>query len=983
LDKALKLPPIKRGSAPESVLLRAPPGTALGAAAPAFMNTFTTLFLMSATDPSGRIIDVNENFCKISGYTREELIGANHRLINSGYHPRGFFLEMWQEIAAGNIWRGEICNRAKDGSTYWVDSVIAPECDEAGNILRYVSIRTDITARKLAERILHSPAQFSGNNVLGWWECDIETRRMFWSDGLCRLQGVSPGHRPGYDELFDFVSPGCRAALHAAFERCADDGAGWDIEVQLETLARPAGAGEVWLRSVGNAEWRQGSIVRISGAIEDISARVALERLTTRVTLAARSGQIGIWEYDIGTGGLIWDEVMYRLYGVSPAGGRLTYADWRNRLHREDVAATLAAMGSAAGGGTPFDREFRILRDDGEIRHIRATAEVIFDAAGLPMRMVGVNWDMTTLRRLTAELAEQREMLQVTLDSIGDAVITTNEMGAVSWMNPVAERLTGWVSADAADQPLSQVLRLVHQETRLPAQCPALACLARHEIIGMPSQTLLIARGGTEYCVEDSAAPIRNARGDVLGVVVVFRDVTEQRRTANEMNYRATHDALTGLLNRAEFDVRLKRVLHTAQQDSSQHGVMFIDLDQFKLVNDVCGHGVGDQMLQQVARLLERSVRGRDTVARLGGDEFGILLERCPPDQAQRIGAKICAMMDEFRFTHDGKRFRVGTSIGLVILDASWRSTAGVMQAADTSAYVAKVAGGNRVHLWAESDTATAARQNESGWATRIEQALDEDRFTLFGQRIESLGAPAPKLHAELLLRMLAPDGRLIEPRAFLPAAERFHLATRIDRWVVRQALKILAGVKNRNAIGMLAINLSAQSIGDRMFHRFMSEMLDAIDPALCALLCLEITETAAIINMQDASDFVNMVHDFGVRVALDDFGAGASSFGYLRQMKVDFIKIDGQFITGLVDNPLDNAAVRCFADVAQVIGVKTVAEFVERPDVLPHLRALGIDFGQGYLLHRPQPLDTLLEEGKGQGLRPWTPLGPEAPDPR
>jgi diguanylate cyclase (GGDEF)-like protein len=388
---------------------------------------------------------------------------------------------------------------------------------------------------------------------------------------------------------------------------------------------------------------------------------------------------------------------------------------------------------------------------------------------------------------------------------------------------------------------------------------------------------------------------------------------------------------------------------------------LFIDLDQFKIVNDTSGHTAGDELLQQVARLLADAVRLSDTVARLGGDEFAIILDRCTSEQGMIVAQKICDRMEEFRFAHGEQRFRVGASIGLVPVDERWPSISAIIQAADSSCYAAKEAGRNRVHEWYDTDRAMRARHGETQWATRLAQALDEDGFVLFAQRIQQLHGAPRGIHAEILIRMIEPNGGLVPPGAFLPAAERFHLASRIDRWVLRKTIAWMNEAESLDPIATICVNLSGQSVGDRAFHRWAIAMLSEAGDRICSRLCLEITETAAITNLADAALFIEKVRGIGVRVALDDFGAGASSFGYLKTMPVDFLKIDGQFVRDLVTDTLDEAAVRCFADVAAVVGMKTVAEFVDNQAVLDKLRRMGIDYGQGYLIHKPSPVAELL----------------------
>ena len=583
------------------------------------------------------------------------------------------------------------------------------------------------------------------------------------------------------------------------------------------------------------------------------------------------------------------------------------------------------------------------------------------DVDGKVQGVYAVSVDITHRKSLERELLEKHELLRVTLKSIGDAVITTDSKGRVQWMNPVAERMTGWLTTEALGRPLPMVFRIVNEDTRQPAEDPVALCIDRGDVAGLASQTLLISRDGSEYGIEDSAAPIRDEQGNLLGAVLVFHDVSVQRRLSSEMSFRAKHDALTGLVNRAEFEQRLARNLVSSKEDHVENALLFIDLDQFKLVNDACGHSTGDELLCQFSRLLEGHVRARDTVGRLGGDEFGVILEHCPVDQAQRVAQKICDQMEDFRFVHDGRRFRIGTSIGLVPLNAQWTNIAAALQAADISCLAAKEAGRNRVHQWFDTDNARRVREGQTQWASRLAQAIDEDRFELYGQRIVPIGASDEGVHLEVLLRMLDTNGAIIEPGAFLPAAERFHMASRIDRWVVSRVFAWL----NQDALSLghidfVSVNLSGQSIGDIAFHRFVAELFIAT-PIPASKLCFEITETSAITNMIDATKFIQQMRALGIRIALDDFGAGASSFGYLRALPVDYLKIDGQFVKDLVDDPLDQAAVRCFQNVAAVIGVKTVAEFVESDAILAILRDIGVDYAQGYLIHRPEPLRRLL----------------------
>lgn len=562
---------------------------------------------------------------------------------------------------------------------------------------------------------------------------------------------------------------------------------------------------------------------------------------------------------------------------------------------------------------------------------------------------------------LTRLLDEERERLSITLYSIGDGVITTDAKSNVVLMNGVAEQLTGWMLEEAVGKPLDQVFNIVHQQSRRTLANPAERALAEQRIVGLPNHTLLLSRDGGEYLIEDSTAPIRSREEKVVGAVVVFHDVTEQRRKIEEaFAFNATHDPLTGLLNSTEFNARLNRAL-TTTQESATHILLLIDLDQFKLVNDACGHAIGDRVLQNIATLIESCIRSGDTLARLGGDEFAVLMEHCAARPAQVIAESICERLDNYRFIHDQHRFRIGASIGLVEINDSWANSAEIMQAGDTACSTAKESGRNRVYSYFNlGENVVKEKQGVANWAGRIDEAMEHDRFILYAQRIEPLQPGRQLPSYEVLLRLRGEDGSLVPPGLFIPAAERYHMAGRLDRWVVEKTLTLLAAAPSLEGIDKICINLSGQSVGDKLFHKHLETTLRESSVDL-RKICFEVTETSAVGSIEDAIYMMTRLKTLGVRFSLDDFGSGVSSFAYLKALPVDFLKIDGHFIRYLPTDPVDVATVRCIADMAILLHKETVAEFVETEAARATLISLGVDYAQGYLVHKPEPLNRIL----------------------
>ena len=475
----------------------------------------------------------------------------------------------------------------------------------------------------------------------------------------------------------------------------------------------------------------------------------------------------------------------------------------------------------------------------------------------------------------------------------------------------------------------------------------------------------LLRRDGSLINVHSQAKAFRDPAGVITGFLGFAQDVTSEVALRAELQHQASHDALTQLLNRRAFDACLSQCLQQpAHPGQPGHALLYIDLDQFKIINDAAGHAAGDRLLVQVARLLEAFRSPEASLARLGGDEFGLLLPHCTVAEAEATAGRIIRVLEDVRYQEAEQRFRIGVSIGVVPLLGQGFDPDAVMQAADTSCFAAKESGRNRWHTWGESDADLISRNQAMRWVTRLQRAIDDDRLELHAQRIVPLNpADGDALRAELLLRIREDDGALVMPGAFLPPAERFQLITRLDQWVLQKTIALLAALASLEGIERISLNVSGLSVGDPSFVQVVDAALVDAGPAISQRLCFEITETAAITNVAAAVQFISIVRRHGCTVALDDFGSGMASFGTLKNLTVTHLKIDGQFVTGVIDDPLDDVAVRCFVEVAEVIGLRTVAEFVESEAVLQRLRQIGVHYAQGYHLHRPEPFEQVLAE--------------------
>jgi diguanylate cyclase (GGDEF)-like protein/PAS domain S-box-containing protein len=554
-------------------------------------------------------------------------------------------------------------------------------------------------------------------------------------------------------------------------------------------------------------------------------------------------------------------------------------------------------------------------------------------------------------------LHDEKERALVTLRAIGDAVIRTDGDGRIEYLNSSAVQMTGWDLAQAKGRAAGEVLRLMREQGQTTALDVAQEVLIADKATFDLHQQMLQSRGGGNYSVEVNAVPIRDQAGAVTGVVIVLHDVTEIRALSRELVYHATHDSLTGLLNRREFDHRLTEAMVSACRSGCGHLLCYLDLDLFKAINDVCGHLAGDELLRQVGMRLRNAVRPADVVARIGGDEFAILLADCVLAEGQQIGDEIRRVVREHRFTWDNKSFDLGVSVGVVPISPSAGTLHDVLRTADHACRKAKEQGRNRVFVVQDGPT---PHREEVGWAETLGMALADNGFALYGQWVYPLanGACEPS-HCELLLR-LRRDGNLVSPSVFLPAAERYHIMPAIDRWVIREALVTLAQHASPPTGLCFNINLSGQSLCDPDFLEFVLTQFEetGMSPAR---ICFEITETAAIINMTSAIRFITRLSDIGCCFALDDFGSGLSSFGYLKRMRVQYIKIDGVFVRDVADDPVDRAMVWCINEMAHVMDIQTIAEYVETEAVRDELRAIGVDFGQGVFMASPRPLGELL----------------------
>ncbi len=557
-------------------------------------------------------------------------------------------------------------------------------------------------------------------------------------------------------------------------------------------------------------------------------------------------------------------------------------------------------------------------------------------------------------KRVEEELFEQKERAEVTLHSISDGVIATDSQGRIEYMNAAAESLTGWKLNESVSQLYNNILTLVDETSMQNIISPVSETINDGNVRTLPSQSSLVSRDGNHIAVESVIAPIRDRSNEVVGAVIVIRDVQEERELRNQLFHQARHDALTGLQNRRAFEETLSLLLESAHRDGDIHALLYLDLDQFKIVNDTCGHIAGDELLKQLTTLFHNEVRGTDMVARLGGDEFGVLLARCPLERARRVAIQLKEMIKDFRFVWQNRTFDLGASVGVAMITPESESISQVMSAADMACYAAKDLGRNRIHVYSMDDRTLTHRRSEMTWISRLKAALNDNRLVLYSQPITALSSASDNapVNYEILLRMIDEDGTLVLPGAFIPAAERYNFMPTLDRWVITNTIEHYHELYSSAPAGspkpLFSINVSGASLSDDTFLKFIKKTLKR-HPLPANRLCLEITETAAIANLSIVVALIEELKGYGCLFSLDDFGSGVSSFGYLKNLNIDFLKIDGGFVADMANDPVDYAMVEAINHIGHVMGKKTIAESAENENILTCLRTIGVDFVQGY----------------------------------
>jgi len=539
--------------------------------------------------------------------------------------------------------------------------------------------------------------------------------------------------------------------------------------------------------------------------------------------------------------------------------------------------------------------------------------------------------------------------------------IVTDIAGVVRYMNEPAETLTAWSIAEAVGKPLAEIVKLAGNTASGSIVGHLTQALAKGTAMPLGGDAVLIRADGTQTAVEGSVAPVQGTNNRIVGAMVLLQDVTRLRRIADGLAHEARHDTLTGLVNRREFQTRLEAAFAGSRTRNEKHVVCYLDLDQFKVINDSCGHAAGDQLLCNITELLKSLLPSDETLARLGGDEFGLLIQNADLDEAARITENMLSAIKAFRFYWEGRTFGIGVSIGVTVITRKSIDLKTVISIADAACYAAKEKGRNRIQVYNPDDVELDQRQQEMRALSRITSALDENRYVLYYQPIIPVCAkPDNSQHCEILVRMINKDGTLVQPAQFIPAAERYNLMPALDRWIIKRVFEVFHKrypTPELQGAHQWSVNISGTSLSDKGFIEFIREQA-AHYQIVPQSICFEITETAAIADIDRVSDFLWGLRLDGFRFALDDFGIGMSSFSYLKSLPVDYVKIDGEFIKNILDEKVSLAMTEAITRVVSVMGIEVVAEYVESVAILDKLREIGVDYAQGYGVSEPIWLD-------------------------
>ena len=821
---------------------------------------------------NGRALAANPAACRMLGYDEAELLDIDLQAIT---HPGDSEVDVigLQDLLAGRVESFTVAKRflRKTGETARIYQTVSLARDRRmrPQVLRVATAGRD---RRKPDRApercpVQAFARHAGGDAVGYRNARPG------QSGVAAHVGLDPGGPGRPDHSWTSSTPRSAKRLLRSARYCGTSG----TARSFRNLVRGKDGEYRWLE--WNTYPRDGHRYCV---VRDISHRQAIEQelRDTNQRLVETDQQLSSVVDNIGDGLITFDAngtvqsfntAASRMFGYTAA--QIVGNDIEMLLTERMRDARMGEIQAYLQGGEPqlVGKGHAVLpavRKDGSIIHLEAIVNALPTTEG--QLFVAVMRDVTERRKAEAELFADKERLRVTLESIGDGVITTDTHGCVTYLNPVAERMTGWSNEDAIGQPLPTVLVLTEEGSPDPPPNPVELVLRDGVVAGLTEDSILERRGGGRFAIEDSAAPIKNVRDDVIGAVLVFHDVSEARRIAAEMTHQASHDPLTGLVNRRGFERRLDAALKHNEASQGEMAVLFMDLDQFKLVNDTGGHVAGDELLKRLAGVFRRRLRQADTLARLGGDEFGVILENCSADGAKRIAESLRQAITHFPFSWEEHTFHVGVSIGLVLASGGVGREE-MLRRADAACYLAKDRGRNRIHVYKHDDQRRIRRRGEIGWIARIHQALEENRFVLCRQASVELPG-ATNAHFETLLRMMDSNGKLVMPMTFIPSAERYGLMPEIDRWVVSEAMRKLAAEEHNGEICF--INLSGASVGDESFTEFVRSQVEA-SGVRAENICFEVTETAAIANLAHAEAMIGDIKKLGCRFALDDFGSG------------------------------------------------------------------------------------------------------------